>query len=270
MEKINVLLADDYMFIREGLRALLELEADIAVVGEAETGLEAVQLTRRFLPDVVIMDIGMSVLNGPEATRQIKQMLPHVQVLALSAYSDDRFVRQMAEAGASGYLLKQGSSAEVIKAVREAKRGRVYFSQAIAVRLAASDRERFLNGNATPRCPNKLTPREAEVLQMIADGYATKEIASELCVSTGTVIKQRQQVMNKLNLHNIATLTRYAVAEGMVKGAPRRDSRSTAYTPVRLPNSAGRLAAKRVENEGFTPFNRLAPKTTIYPARCND
>jgi DNA-binding NarL/FixJ family response regulator len=217
MEKIAVLLADDHMVVRQGLRALLEAEEDMVVVGEAETGRQAVQLTKKLLPMVVVMDIAMPVLNGLEATRQITREVPSVKVLVLSAYSDGEYVHQLTEAGAAGYLLKQTAAADLIKAVRETRKGNAFFSPAISKRILEQCREAFLNGAPVQRRADFLTTREAEVLQLIAEGAPNKLIAAELCISIKTVEKHRQQVMNKLNIHDIAGLTRYAISKGVIE-----------------------------------------------------
>ena len=152
MEKIRVLLVDDHTVVRQGLRVLLEAEADIAVIGEAETGRQAVQLATKLMPDVVVMDIAMPMLNGLEATRQIIKALPNAKVLVLSSYSDDEYVHQLTEAGAAGYLLKQTAAADLIKAVREARKGNAFFSPAISKRLLEHYREAFLRES---RCANE-------------------------------------------------------------------------------------------------------------------
>ena len=217
MEKIRVLLADDHTVVRQGLKALLEVEPDITVVGEANTGREAVQLTKKLLPEVVVMDIAMPNLNGLEATRQIAKEIPMTKLLVLSSYSDDEYVHQVTEAGAMGYLLKQTAATDLIKAVREARRGNAFFSPAISKRLVERYREAFLNGVPVKKRNDLLTSRESEVLQLIAEGRPNKQIAAELCISIKTVEKHRQQVMNKLNIHEIAGLTRYAIAKGLVE-----------------------------------------------------
>jgi DNA-binding NarL/FixJ family response regulator len=217
MEKIRVLLVDDHTVVRQGLRVLLEAEADIAVIGEAETGRQAVQLATKLMPDVVVMDIAMPMLNGLEATRQIIKALPNAKVLVLSSYSDDEYVHQLTEAGAAGYLLKQTAAADLIKAVREARKGNAFFSPAISKRLLEHYREAFLRGIPVRKRTDLLTSRESEVLQLIAEGKANKQIASDLSISIKTVEKHRQQVMNKLNIHDVAGLTRYAISKGIIE-----------------------------------------------------
>ena len=217
MEKIRVLLVDDHTVVRQGLRVLLEAEADIAVIGEAETGRQAVQLATKLIPDVVVMDIAMPMLNGLEATRQIIKALPNAKVLVLSSYSDDEYVHQLTEAGAAGYLLKQTAAGDLIKAVREARKGNAFFSPAISKRLLEHYREAFLRGIPVRKRTDLLTSRESEVLQLIAEGKANKQIASDLSISIKTVEKHRQQVMNKLNIHDVAGLTRYAISKGIIE-----------------------------------------------------
>lgn len=219
MEKIKVLLADDHTVVRQGLRALLEAEQDITIVGEAETGRQALRLALKLLPDVVVIDVAMSLLNGLEATRQIIKEIPNVRVLVLSSYSDDEYVRQATEAGAAGYLLKQTAAEDLIRAIREASNGNAYFSPAIAKRLLESYREAFLKGSPTGARVDRLTSRESEVLQLVAEGKVNKQISAELCVSVKTVEKHRQQVMNKLNIHDVAGLTRYAISKGIIESS---------------------------------------------------
>ena len=221
MNKIRVLLADDHTVVRQGLRVLLEAEPDISVVGEAETGRQAVQLARKLTPDVIVMDIAMPNLNGLEATRQITREVPAARLLVLSSYNDDEYVHQVTEAGASGYLLKQTAATDLIKAVREACKGNAFFSPAISRRLVERYREAVREGVPVRKRPNLLTSREAEVLQLIAEGKANKQIAAELSISIKTVEKHRQQVMNKLNIHDVAGLTRYAISRGIIESGAR-------------------------------------------------
>ena len=216
MQKITVLLADDHTVVRQGLRALLVAEGDIEIVGEADNGRQAVQLAKKLLPDVIVMDIAMPVLNGLEATRQITRTIPQAKVLVLSSYSDDEYVQQLTEAGAAGYLVKQTAANELLKAIREAQKGNAYFSPAIAKRLRDQCRQAF-TGQTVHKRTDYLTTREAEVLQLIAEGRANKQIAAELCISIKTVEKHRQQVMNKLGIHDVAGLTRHAIAKGIIE-----------------------------------------------------
>jgi len=217
MPKITVLLADDHTVVRQGLRALLAAEADIEVVAEAETGRQAVQLARKFMPEVIVMDIAMPLLNGLDATRQIMHDMPTSRVIILSSYSDDEYVEQLMDAGAIGYLLKQTASNDVIKAIREAKQGNAYFSPAVSRRMLEHYRRAFVNGQPVKKTTESLTAREREVLQLIAEGNTNKQMAAVLCISVKTVEKHRQQVMDQLNIHDIAGLTRYAMNRGIIE-----------------------------------------------------
>jgi DNA-binding NarL/FixJ family response regulator len=216
MKRIRILLADDHAVVRQGLRALLEAEGDIAVVGEAENGRQAVAQAKKTLPDVVIMDVAMPGMNGLEATRQIVRNIPSSKVLVLTSYGDDDYVTQLLEAGASGYLVKQTAAADLLKAIREVHRGNSFYSPSIARRLQQQERDSLAGGSPAAGL-HRLTSREAEVLQLVAEGYANKQIAAELSISIKTVEKHRQQAMNKLNIHDIAGLTRYAIAKGWVE-----------------------------------------------------
>jgi DNA-binding NarL/FixJ family response regulator len=220
MKKIAVLLVDDHTVVREGLRALLASEEDIEIVGEAENGSEAVKMARKTPPDVVVMDVAMPQLNGLEATRQICRSLRETKVLVLTSYSDDECVAQLNKAGAAGYLIKQTAANELPRAIREVRRGNAFYSPAIAKRLRDQAREVFDYGSNGKKT-NELTAREAEVLQLIAEGYSNKETGIKLNISIKTVEKHRQQAMNKLNIHEVAGLTRYAIAKGVVAGAKR-------------------------------------------------
>src|SRR5512133_420004 len=218
MHKIRVFLADDHNVVRQGLIALLSAEEDIQIVGEAENGRQAVQLVATLAPDVVIMDIAMPVLNGLEATRQILRNNGTAKVLILSSYGDGEFVHQLMESGASGYLIKQTAGDELVKAIREAFKGNAFFSPSIAKCLRDQCRARSTSGaGMAPERDNCLTSREAEVLQLIAEGRANKQIAAELCISIKTVEKHRQQVMNKLGIHDVAGLTRHAISKGIIE-----------------------------------------------------
>jgi len=216
MKKIGVLLVDDHTVVRQGLRALLKSEEDIEVMGEAENGRQAVMVARKTPPDVVVMDVAMPLLNGLEATRQILRLVPTTKVLVLTSYGDDECVEQLMQAGAAGFLIKQTAANDLIKAIREVQRGNAFFSPSIAKRLRDQCREAFTGGHAVKKA-GELTSREAEVLQLIAEGFSNKQIAGELNISIKTVEKHRQQVMNKLNIHDVAGLTRYAISKGMVE-----------------------------------------------------
>ncbi|PYT73374.1 MAG: DNA-binding response regulator [Acidobacteria bacterium] len=217
MQKITVLLADDHTVVRRGLRSLLQTESDIEVVGEAETGRQAVQLAIALKPDVVLMDIAMPMLSGLEATRQIAKLAPSSRVLILSSYNDDEYVHELTEAGGAGYLLKQADFTDVVRAIREAKKGNAFFSPAISRRLTDRYRETIVGGVLVKKRTDLLTSREVEVLQLIAEGESNKQIAAELGISVKTVERHRQRLMDKLAIHDIAGLTRYAISRGLVE-----------------------------------------------------
>jgi len=217
MKQITVLLAEDHMIVREGLRALLEAEGDIAVVGEAETGRQAVLLARRLRPAVVVMDIAMPLLNGLEATRRIRKAVPTARVLILSAHSDDEYIRQVILLGAAGYLIKQTSADLLSKAIREVEKGNTFFSPSIARRVQDLYPPSPNGRIAVRKGKTVLSSREVEVLQLIAEGKANKQVAAELRISIKTVEKHRQHLMSKLDLHDTAGLTRYAIAAGIIE-----------------------------------------------------
>jgi len=219
MKRITVLLAEDHMIVREGFRKLLAAENDIEVVGEAQTGRQAVALAQKLRPAVVVMDIAMPLLNGLEATRQIRKAIPGAKVLILSAHSDDAYVEQAIAFGAVGYLLKQTSSHDLSQAIREVQNGNTFFSPSIAGRLH-NHTQKPLNGSGPLKKKiARLSSREVEVLQLIAEGKANKQTAAELGISIKTVEKHRQNLMAKLNVHEISGLTRYAIAAGIIESS---------------------------------------------------
>ena len=219
MKRIAVLLVEDHTIVRQGLRLLIEAEGDIQIVGEAKTGREAVQMARNIRPEVIVMDIAMPLLNGLQATRQILKDLPSTKVLILSAHSDPEYVDQVVKIGALGYLVKQSSGDVLAMAIRELQKGKTFFSPAIAKRLK-EDYQRSSDGVGLQRkSTTALTSREAELLQMIAEGHVNKQIASELGISIKTVEKHRQHLMEKLNIHDIAGLTRFAIATGIIESS---------------------------------------------------
>jgi DNA-binding NarL/FixJ family response regulator len=224
MGTISVLLADDHAVVRQGLRMLLQTEPGIEIVGEAENGEQAVALAEQLRPTIVLMDVAMPILNGAQASRQIRRVSPATQIVVLSSYADDHVVDQLLEAGAGGYLVKWAAATEVIKAIRDVSAGTQYFSAEIAKRLShrrqlASQRKRRSSS------PSRLSKRESEVLQLIAEGFSNKLMAAELGISIKTVEKHRQRVMQKLALHETASLTRYAISHGMLeKPRPSADA----------------------------------------------
>ncbi|MEN8232717.1 MAG: response regulator transcription factor [Thermodesulfobacteriota bacterium] len=212
---IRVLIADDHKIMLAGLRSLLEKQTDFEVVGEADNGRKAVQMAQEKKPDVVVMDVSMPDLNGIEATNQIIESLPETRVIALSMHSDKRFVMGMLRAGASGYLLKDCASQELANAIDQVAGGKKYLSPEITG-VVIDD---FLLGGGSSEevatAASQLSPREREVLQLIAEGWSTKQIASHLYVSIKTIETHRRQIMKKLDLHSIADLTKYAIREGL-------------------------------------------------------
>jgi DNA-binding NarL/FixJ family response regulator len=211
--KLRILLADDHKIVRDGLRNLLEKDPEIVVVGEAEDGREALQLARKLSPDVVVMDIAMPDLNGIEATRQILAEIPKIKIVALSMHSDKRYVSEMLKAGAAGYLLKDCAFEELSTAIRTIARGKIYLSPGIAGVVLA---DYIRTGSAADGSAfSLLSDREREVLQLMAEGRTTKEVAAQLHVSVKTIETHRTHIMAKLDIHSIAALTKYAIREGL-------------------------------------------------------
>ena len=214
-KSLKVLIAEDHEVVREGLKILISSDPGMEVAGEAETGQMAFRMAKKLQPDVVLMDLAMPRGNGLEAARDIRREVPSSKVLVLSAYKDEETVLRVIEAGASGYMTKHSAAEELLNAIREVGQGKSYYSPAVAGKLRSRQRYALQNGQ-TPASPPHLTPRELEVLVLIARGQPNKEIAFTLGVSIKTVEKHRQSVMDKLGLHEIAGLTRYAVAKGLM------------------------------------------------------
>ena len=209
----TILVADDHKIFREGLRALIERQDGMQVVAEAEDGRRAVRLAEELEPDVVVMDISMPQLNGFEATRQIVERIPRVKVLALSMHSEEPYVGEMLSAGASGYLLKDCAFEELAGAIDTVMSGRVYLSPDIAARVV----EDYVRQYAGPRsaAPSRLSGREREVVQLLAEGRAIKEIGDLLHVSAKTIETHKNRIMKKLGLASIAELTKWAIRAGL-------------------------------------------------------
>jgi two-component system NarL family response regulator len=210
---VRILLVDDHQMMRDGLRSILDLEDDLDVVGEAANGYEALEMAKTLRPDVVVMDIGMKDLNGIDATRQIKERNPQAQVIALSTYSDESYVLSMLQAGASGYVIKDDAVEEMRRAIRAVADGHHYLSPQIAGSVVASQ----LRGSSTEGASTAtvLAPRERQILQLLAEGHTSSEIAQRLHIATTTVESHRRNIMKKLGLHSVAELTKYAIREGL-------------------------------------------------------
>jgi two-component system response regulator NreC len=209
-KKIRVLLADDHTILRKGVRMLIEAQADMEVVGEAKTGREAIDESRRLKPDIVVMDVSMPDLNGIEGTRQICNELMHTKVLALSMHKDSVYVREILRAGARGYLVKDSDDDDLLRAIRSVQRGEAFLSPAISDAVLTDYRKHVSNP------VDLLTSREREILNMIADGKTNKEIATALNLSVYTVESHRGSVMEKLNLHNTGDIVRFAIRNGLI------------------------------------------------------
>jgi DNA-binding NarL/FixJ family response regulator len=217
MKKISILLCEDHAIVRQGLCQLLETEGNFEVVGHAQTGREAVLLAAKLGPDVILMDIAMPELNGLEATRQILTARPAAKIVILSAHSDDEYVERATAVGAVGFLEKQTSAEILIKAIHEVAKGKKFYSPTVAKRLVDGQRRSVdRDGQARPHAA-RLTSRETEVLQLVAEGKANKQVAGLLDISIKTVEKHRQHLMDKLNIHDTAGLTRYAIATGVIE-----------------------------------------------------
>ena len=219
MTLIKTLLADDHTIVREGLHALLLADSGIQIVGEARNGREAVSLAKTLQPDVVVMDIAMPILNGLEATRQILATAPRTKVIILSAHSDDAYIDRVATVGAVGFLIKQTSAQILARAIHEVMAGKTFYSPQVAKRLHNHYKAPDKAGGLLIKKATGLTSRELEVIQLVAEGQANKQVAAELNISIKTVEKHRQHLMDKLNIHETAGLTRYAISHGIIENS---------------------------------------------------
>ncbi len=210
---IRIIVADDHQLMREGLASMLAEEADLEVVGQAENGTQAIDLVTSTVPDIIVLDIAMPDLNGIDAARTIHSRLPGVKIIALSMHTEHRFVVDMMKAGAAGYLPKSCAFEELGHAIRSVHSGRTYLSPAITGPVLKDLLDRMSSDEETETFV--LSPRERQVLQLVAEGKSSKEIAADLHVSMNTVIRHRQHIMDKLDIHTVAELTRYAIREGL-------------------------------------------------------
>jgi len=215
MKKLKILLADDHVVMRTGLRALLERQPNLEVVGESENGREAIELVASLKPDVVVMDVGMPVLNGIEATKTIVTQYPTTAVVILSMYVDESYIMRALKAGARGYLLKDSAPADLIGAIQAVSQNKSFFSPKVS-RILAEDYVRVLKQKGAVDSYDLLTSREREILQLLAEGKANKEVAAALNISPYTVETHRSHILEKLNLHNPAELILYAVRKGLI------------------------------------------------------
>jgi DNA-binding NarL/FixJ family response regulator len=213
---MRVLIADDHALVREGIAAFLKLCDDIEVVGEASDGLEAIEKTGKFHPDIVIMDINMPKLGGLETTIEIKKMWPDTKVLVLTQYEDKEYITRFLKAGVSGYLLKKAVGSDLITGLRAISRGELYLYSSIATEVVA----RYLHGNSKAEMEDpyeKLTDREKQVLKLVAEGYTHKEVADMLSISVKTVIAHQTNIGEKLGIHTRAGLIKFAIQKGIIK-----------------------------------------------------
>lgn len=216
---ISILIVEDHTMVRQGLGMMFKLEPDINVIGEASDGRNAIAKAMELRPDIVLMDIAMPGLNGLEATRQLIKALPDTKIIILTAHGDDAYVKNAVDSGASGFLLKQDSAHDVCRAVREVYKGGIHYSSSVAKRFIRINPQSRDRSGKTARKSPQLTSREIEVLQLIAEGKANKETAAELGISIKTVEKHRGHLMSKLDIHDTAGLTRYAIAVGIIESS---------------------------------------------------
>ena len=216
-DTVTVLLAEDHTIVRQGLRSLLQAHDDLQVVGEASDGKQAVELTQELHPDVVVMDLAMEKVNGVDATRQIKRHCPKTGVLVLTMHGEPEYVLPAVRAGADGYLLKGSGLSDLVSAIRAVASGKAFFGPEPAKHLARQARTSpSLSPSSSSDTPKPLSPREKEVLSLVAEGYSSPQIAEHLSISAKTVENHRSHIMAKLHIHDLAGLVRYAVRTGLV------------------------------------------------------
>lgn len=215
VENLRIVLAEDHTILREGLRALLSADPNFEIIGEAQNGREAVRCVEKLEPDLLLMDLSMPRMSGMDAIREIKRRYPEVKIIALTVHKTEEYLLTTLKAGADGYVLKDATHEELVMAIKNVMRGKSYLSPGVSEKVI----EGYLEGreSSRPASPwETLSQREREVLKLIAEGFKNKEIAEDLCISLKTVEKHRANLMKKLDLHNAATLTVYAVQKGLV------------------------------------------------------
>ena len=218
MNVIKVLLAEDHTIVRKGLCALLEKEVDINIVAEAENGREAIEKAQETKPDVVVMDIGMPILNGIEALRQLRKCCPEIKIIILTVHKNEEYILQALKFGASGYLVKKAAPSDLVAAIHEVHNGKSYLSTSISKTLIDEYLRQgvILSSNGKSYDEKELTSRQSEVLQLLAEGYTNREIAQILCVSIKTVETHRAQIKKRLNIKKTAGLVQYALQKGLI------------------------------------------------------
>ncbi|MFQ5965814.1 MAG: response regulator [Candidatus Scalinduaceae bacterium] len=217
MSKTSVLLADDHPIVRKGIKALLDVQDDINVIGEAKDGREAIEKAKQMVPDLVIIDIMMPDLNGIEALREIKRAIPETKVLVLTMYDDEDFINQTLQSGASGYLLKESAVSDLISAIEAIMKGDTFLSPRVSNVLVKDFIGHGVTKNSKDLNPSLLTKREREILQLLAEGNSNKEIAHKINLSIRTVDSHRASIMGKLHIHDITGLVKYAIKKNLIK-----------------------------------------------------
>ena len=214
MSKLRILLAEDHQLMRKGLRLLVGEQADMEVIGEADNGLEAISLAQQLRPDVVVMDVSMPKLNGLKATERLKELCPEIKILILTRHTDDGYLQQLLEAGASGYVLKQSAPDELVRAIHAVAGGQIYLDPAVTKKVVSRLYERAPRGTPSEK---RLSGREEEVLRLIARGYLSKEVAARLQISIKTVETHKANGMEKTGMKNRIDLVRYAMLQGWLQ-----------------------------------------------------
>lgn len=215
MDKIKIVIAEDHLTVREGIKMLINSQTDMEVIGEAENGNAAIRETKKLSPDIVLMDVTMPELNGLKATKKIKQVCPETKVLVLTRHTDDAYLQQLIEAGASGYVLKQSAHMELIHAIQAVAKGNSYLDPSITNKVMNRYASRFFSHGS--KNSTHLTDRETEILQLIAWGYSNKEIAARCNISVKTVEAHKAKAMSKMEMHSRIDIVRYAILQGWLQ-----------------------------------------------------